>query len=129
MEKIDFSALERNRTQNKAPTSDDSIKQSDYTSKDKTALKTANKDDTDGFTPLQLEVNRRKAEYEKALEVYKEYQQNKKTIAKQRTALFKGLQNSHDLTDLMAIALECIELTTHEKGFKARAEAELKKNY
>ena len=78
---------------------------------------------------LQRDVDARQAEKERNLQIYREYQENKRRAGHLKVEILKGLKAGEDINTLFLKACEAIGLMTSEKLFAGNAEADLKAIY
>ncbi len=78
---------------------------------------------------LQRDVDARQAEKERNLQIYREYQENKRLAGQLKVEILKGLKAGEDINTLFLKACEAIGLMTSEKLFSRNAEADLKAIY
>lgn len=78
---------------------------------------------------LQRDVDARQAEKERNLQIYREYQENKRRAGHLKVEILKGLKAGEDINTLFLKACEAIGLMTSEKLFIKNVEADLKAIY
>ena len=83
----------------------------------------------EGSHYLQREVDARQAEKERNLQIYREYQENKRVSGQLKVEILKGLKAGDDINILFLKACEAIGLMTSEKLFIKNVEADLKAVY
>lgn len=75
-----------------------------------------------------LELQRKKARYNDMLEVYKEYQANKKLANQIQTDIRKGIQEGESMDELFLKAIKVIGLMTGERHYYEMIRKQLQEN-
>lgn len=75
-----------------------------------------------------LELQRKKARYNDMLEVYKEYQANKKLANQIQTDIRKGIQEGESMDELFLKAIKVIGLMTGERHYYEMTRKQLQEN-
>lgn len=104
------------------------------TEKYKTPLKTENAvqrltEGLQGIPILQRQADANKAEKERALAVYREYQQNIKTSSQLQTEILKGAKAGENVYSLFLKACKAIALMTSNSVFYSQLEGDIKAIY
>lgn len=75
-----------------------------------------------------LELQRKKARYNDMLEVYKEYEANKKIANQLQTDIRRGIQGGESMDELFLKAIKVIGLMTGERHYYEMTRKQLQKN-
>lgn len=75
-----------------------------------------------------LELQRKKARYNDMLEVYKEYQANKKIANQLQTDIRRGIQGGESMDELFLKAIKVIGLMTGERHYYEMTRKQLQEN-
>jgi hypothetical protein len=78
-----------------------------------------------GVPRLQREAESRKAEAERTLKIYQEYQQNIKTSSQIQTEILKGIKAGESVYSLFLKAAKSISLMTSNSLFYSQIEADI----
>ena len=89
----------------------------------------AKSEGVEGLHYLQRELDARQAEKERNLQIYREYQENKRVSGQLKVEILKGLKAGQDINTLFLKACEAIGLMTSEKLFIKNVDADLKAIY
>lgn len=84
---------------------------------------------TGGLGRLQREADQSKAEKDRALAVYKEYQKNIALSGQLQTDILKGAKAGEDIYSLFLKAVQAISLMTSNKLFYTQLEADIRAIY
>lgn len=82
-----------------------------------------------GIPILQRQADANKADRERALAVYREYQSNIKVSSQLQTALLKGARQGEDIYSLFLKAVKAISLMTSNTAFYSQLEDDIKAIY
>lgn len=82
-----------------------------------------------GILRLQREADERESEKERAIQVYKEYQNNIRTSSQLNTEIIKGLQAGEDIYRLFLKAIKSISLMTSDNVIYTVAERDIREIY
>ena len=80
---------------------------------------------TDGIGKLQREADRRKAEKERSLEVYKAYQNNIKAAGQLQAEILKGAKSGESIYTLFLKAAKAISLMTSNNLFYSQLQDDI----
>lgn len=83
----------------------------------------------EGIPILQRQADANKAERERALAVYREYQSNIKVSSQLQTDILKGAKRGEDIYSLFLKAVQAISLMTSNKLFYSQLEADIRAIY
>lgn len=131
---LDFTKLnnlncEGEENTSKTP-SETSLKQDGYKtpSKEKNAIQGLT-EGLQGISILQRQADNRKAEKERAIEVYSEYQKNIKLSGQLQTEILKGARAGEDIYSLFLKAVKAIALMTSNNGFYRQLNEDIRAIY
>ena len=88
-----------------------------------------NSDDLKGIKFLQDVADNNKAEKDRAIEIYKQYQESNILTSQLQTEITKGIQVSADIYDLFLKAIKAISLMTSNELFYTKIEADIRAVY
>lgn len=83
----------------------------------------------EGIPILQRQADANKADRERALAIYKEYQQNIKTSSQLQTEILKGARAGEDIYSLFLKACKAISLMTSNTVFYSQLEGDIRAIY
>lgn len=84
---------------------------------------------TEGLGALQRKADQTRAEKDRALVVYRQYQENIRRSSQLQTDILKGARAGEDIYSLFLKAVEAISCMTSNQLFKTQIEADLKTVY
>ena len=123
---VDFTAEAPEKQPSETPT-ETLLGQEEY--KSSSEQENALKRQLEGLQGLQRKADYNKAQNDRNLEIYREYQDNIKRSGSLRTDILKGARAGEDIYSLFLKAVECISRMTSDKLFYSQIEEDIKTIY